>query len=61
MTSGLPIGKIDAGCVFMKDCHYYDQDGVVCNEEDNPVICPEYQKFLVSGVNLKSIKMQTKR
>ena len=40
----LPLGKIRIGCSMHNGCDYYDDDGVGCNEEYNPISCPIYKK-----------------
>ena len=41
---GLPLGKIRVGCLIHNRCDYYDDDGVGCNEEYDPISCPIYNK-----------------
>ena len=34
------------GCRLKANCGYFDDDGVVCNEEGNePLCCPQYHKL----------------
>ena len=43
------------GCRLKATCRYFDDDGVVCNEEGNePLYCPEYHK-LTEEESLKPI------
>ena len=36
----------DNKCMFIEECKYYSQDGVICNEDINHNLCPQHNKMI---------------